>query len=52
MDFMNEYFMKYCNEEKSLNCKLSQCQYRLYCSRFKYLQTREKENERNQCKSM
>lgn len=52
MDFMNEYFMKYCNEEKSLNCKLSQCQYKLFCSRFKYLQTREKEYERNQCKSM
>lgn len=48
----NEYFMKFCDETKSENCLKKQCQYRLYCSRIKYLQTREKEYERNQCKSM
>lgn len=49
---MNEYFMKYCNEESSKNCKSTQCQYRLNCSRFKYLQTREKENGTDKCKSL
>ncbi len=52
MDFMNEYFMKYCTEESSKNCQSTQCQYKLYCSRFKYLQNREKEYDRCKCKSL
>lgn len=52
MDFMNEYFMKFCGEEKTENCRKTQCQYKLYCSRYKYLQNQEKENGKSQCKSV
>lgn len=45
MEFMNEYFMKFCNETKTENCKNKQCQYKIYCTRFKHLQIKEKQNE-------
>lgn len=41
----NEYFMKFCDETKTENCKKKQCQYRIFCSRFKHLQIKEKQNE-------
>lgn len=41
----NEYFMKFCDETTTENCKKKQCQYKIYCSRFKHLHIKEKQNE-------
>lgn len=41
----NSYFMKFCDETNSKNCKEKQCQYRIFCSRYKHLKIKEKQNE-------
>lgn len=41
----NEYFMKFCDETKSENCLKKQCQYKIFCSKFKHLKIKEKQNE-------
>lgn len=38
---INEYFIKFCDENKSENCKKKQCQYRIFCTRFKQLHIKE-----------
>lgn len=41
MEFMNGYFLKFCQESNYLNCKQNQCQYRIYCSRYKILEKQQ-----------
>lgn len=41
-DFQNGYFMKFCDETNYLRCKQIQCQYKLYCNRYKTLKNKEK----------
>lgn len=48
-DFHNQYFMKFCHETQSKNCCESQCQYRIFCSRYTYLKIKET-NKNNQKK--
>ena len=40
----NEYWMKFCNETSSLNCKEKKCEYKIYCSRHKWLIVNETKN--------
>lgn len=40
-EFLNEYFMKFCDEFSTKNCKEKQCQYRIFCSRYKHLHIKE-----------
>lgn len=39
----NQYFMKFCDETRSSRCKEIQCQYRLYCNRYRFLKIKETE---------
>lgn len=40
----NQYWMKFCNETSSLNCKEKKCEYMIYCSRYKWLIINETKN--------
>lgn len=46
----NGYFMIFCSETKSENCKKTQCQYKLYCNRYKWLVIQETKNKTNEVK--
>lgn len=46
----NAYFMKFCSENNSENCKKNQCQYKIYCSRYKWLVIQETKNKINEVK--